>query len=146
MIPEPGSVLRAGAIAIRVLGPPPRGPGPPPEDPNPRGLVAVARAGGLHVLLSADAESPSLLPLALPRVDALKLPHHGSADPGLPELLDRLRPRMAAIEVGQNTYGHPAPPTLAALRAAGIATFRTDRHGTVRLAPRGAGMSIEAER
>ena len=49
----------------------------------------------------------------------MKVPHHGSADPGLPEVLKRLRPEVAAIEVGENDYGHPAPSTLAALRAAG---------------------------
>ena len=44
-----------------------------------------------------------------------------------------MRPAFAAIEVGRgNTYGHPAPSTLAALRA--VATsYRTDRDGTVRL-------------
>ena len=43
----------------------------------------------------------------------MKVPHHGSADPGLPEVLERLRPEVAAIEVGENDYGHPAPSTLA---------------------------------
>ena len=60
-----------------------------------------------------------LAPLDLRPVDALKVSHHGSADPGLPALLARLRPRVAVIEVGaRNTYGHPTPATLAALRAA----------------------------
>ena len=92
-------------------------------------MVAIVSAAGLDLLLSADAESPSLLPLALPRVDAMKVPHHGSADPGLADVLRRLRPRVAAIEVGENTYGHPAPGTLRTLRHAGVRTFRTDRHG-----------------
>jgi competence protein ComEC len=109
-------------------------------------VIAVVSAEGVHVLLSADAESPSLLPLALPRVDAMKVPHHGSADPGLPDVLRRVRPRVAAIEVGANSYGHPAPGTLATLRAAGVRTFRTDRHGTVRLRPAGDTIAIETER
>ena len=70
-------------------------------------------------MLSADAESVALLPLDLPDVDAMKVPHHGSSDPGLPEVLARLRPEVAGIEVGlHNTYGHPAPGTLDALRRA----------------------------
>ena len=49
----------------------------------------------------------------------LKVAHHGSADPGLPALLERLKPRLAAIEVGARTrYGHPTPSTLAALEQA----------------------------
>ena len=66
-------------------------------------------------------------------MDVLKVSHHGSADPGLPLLLRRLRPRIAAIEVGRrNTYGHPAPSTLRALRVVPT-VVRTDRDGTVRL-------------
>ena len=69
--------------------------------------------------------------------------HHGSADPGLPALLARLHPRVAAIEVGRrNTYGHPAPSTLAALRAVPT-VVRTDRDGTVRLRVAAARMRVE---
>ncbi len=123
----------AGSLHVEVLSPPPRPPGPPPEDPNPRAVVAIVSSDGFDLLLSGDAESEALLPLPLPDVDALKLPHHGSADPGLPELLNRLRPEMASIPVGTNSYGHPAPSTLAALRAADIPTWRNDHHGTIRL-------------
>ncbi len=140
------ATLRAGGISIRLLSPRPRPPGPAPEDPNPRALIALVTAQGFDLLLSADAESPSLLPLALPRVDAMKLPHHGSADPGLPDVLRRVRPRMAAIEVGANTYGHPAPATLATLRAAGVRTFRTDRQGTIRLTPRHGELTVATDR
>ena len=96
-------------------------------------MVAIVSSDGFDLLLSGDAESETLLSLPLPDVDAMKLPHHGSADPGLPELLDRLRPEVASIPVGENSYGHPAPSTLAALRAAHVPTWRNDRHGTVRL-------------
>jgi len=137
--------LRAGALTIRVLSPRPRAPGPAPEDPNPRAVIAVVSAGGLDLLLSADAESESLAPLTLPDVDAMKVAHHGSGDPGLPALLDRLRPEMAAIEVGQNSYGHPHPATLAALRDAGVPTFRTDRHGSVRLEVSSGEMRVRTE-
>jgi competence protein ComEC len=125
--------LRAGALTVDVRSPGPRAAGPPPEDPNPRAVVAIVSSDGFDLLLSGDAESDALLPLALPDVDAMKLPHHGSADPGLPELLERLSPEMASIPVGPNSYGHPAPSTLAALRAADVPTWRNDRHGTIRL-------------
>ena len=55
------------------------------------------------MLLTADAESNVTTPLKLEPVDVLKVAHHGSADPGLPALLTRLRPRIAAIEVGRAT-------------------------------------------
>jgi competence protein ComEC len=132
---------------IDVLSPPPRPPGPAPEDPNARAVVAVVRSGPFSLLLSADAESESMLPLDLPDVDAMKVPHHGSSDPGLPEALARLRPEVAAIEVGEeNTYGHPAPSTLGALRHAGVPTYRTDRDGTITLSVDGEQAEVSAER
>ena len=137
--------LRAGALTIRVLSPRARPPGPAPEDPNPRAVIAVVSSGDLDVLLSADAESQSLAPLTLPDVDAMKVPHHGSADPGLPAVLDRLRPEVAVIEVGENSYGHPHPATLTALRDARVPTYRTDRHGNVRLDVLGGRLRVRTE-
>jgi competence protein ComEC len=139
--------LRAGALTIRVLSPAPRPAGPPPDDPNPRGVVAIVSSGGFDLMLSADAESEALLPLALPHVEAIKVPHHGSSDPGLPEVLRRLRPQVAGIEVGAgNSYGHPAPSTLAALRAAGVHTYRTDRDGTISLSVGPHGLAVATSR
>jgi competence protein ComEC len=134
LLPHAGQTIAAGRLRIRILGPPPRPPGPPPSDPNPRALATVVSAGSFDLFLSGDAESPALLGYDLPRVEAMKVSHHGSADPGLPQLLDRLAPRVAAIEVGEgNSYGHPTPSTLAALRARVPHVRRTDRDGTVRL-------------
>jgi competence protein ComEC len=137
--------LRAGALKIQVLSPTPRPPGPPPEDPNPRAAVAIVSSGAFDLLLSADAESEALLPLDLPDVEAMKVPHHGSSDPGLAEVLGRLRPEIAAIEVGLNSYGHPAPSTLAALDHAGVTTYRTDRNGTVTLTVTHGHMEVTTE-
>jgi competence protein ComEC len=106
-------------------------------------VVAIVREGGFSLLLSADAESPALLPLNLPPVTAMKVPHHGSADPGLPQVLGRLRPQVAAIEVGaHNLYGHPRASTLAALRKAVPHVYRTDRDGTVKLTVDGGRLTI----
>jgi competence protein ComEC len=138
-----GQVLRAGELTVRILAPAPRAPGPPPGDPNERAVVAIVSEGGFDLFLSADAESPSILPLRLPRVEAMKVPHHGSADPGLRQVVARLRPRVAGIEVGaHNAYGHPRPSTIAALRAAVPHVYRTDRDGTVTLTVDRGGMRV----
>ena len=128
-----GQVLRLGPLSLRVLWPPAPAPGWRPDgDPNDRAVVAHVRDGAFDLLLTADAESNVTAALDLPRVEALKVAHHGSADAGLPALLERTAPRIAAIEVGRNTYGHPAPSTLGALRGV-PEVVRTDRDGTVRL-------------
>ena len=141
-----GQELRIGALRMRVLWPPRAGPGWRPEgNPNDRAVVAHVRDGDFDLLLPADAESDVTAALPLPRVEALKVAHHGSADDGLPALLERLRPQVAAIEVGEhNTYGHPTPSTLGALRTV-PQLLRTDRDGTVRLRVAGGRMRIEKE-
>ena len=139
--------LANGDLRVSVLSPPARPPGPAPDDPNPRAVVAIVSSGGFDLMLSADAESEALLPLDLPDVDAIKVPHHGSSDPGLPEVLQRLKPELAGIEVGShNTYGHPAPSTLTALRRAHVATYRTDQDGSVTVTPAGAELRVQTER
>jgi competence protein ComEC len=101
-------------------------------DPNLRATVMTATYRGLDVFLPADAESEVTGALPLPDVDVLKVAHHGSEDPGLADLLTRLRPEVAVIEVGRgNRFGHPHPATLAALRTAGVTVHRTDEDGDV---------------
>jgi competence protein ComEC len=143
--PHAGDVMTVGGLKLRILWPPAPPPGwKPTGNPNDRAVVARLEAGGLSALLTADAETNVTGPLQLAPVDVLKVAHHGSADAGLPALLARLHPRVAAIEVGRhNTYGHPAPSTLAALKAAVPAIVRTDRDGTVRLHARGDRMWVE---
>jgi competence protein ComEC len=142
-----GQVLEVGRLRIEILSPAPLPPGaPPPEDPNPRGVAAIVSAGDFDLWLSADAESDAILPLPLRPVEAMKVSHHGSADPGLPEVLERLGPQVAAIEVGAgNSYGHPTPETLAALRAAVPHIYRTDRDGTVTLTVRDGRVVVTTE-
>jgi competence protein ComEC len=141
-----GQILRAGRLRLRVLWPPP-GPAVPGTDPNQRAIVAVAEAFGARALLTADAESDVLGRLDLPPVDILKVSHHGSADPGLPSLLTRLRPRVALVEVGaHNTYGHPASTTMGALVAAVPVVRRTDRDGTVQVDLRGGRIRVATRR
>ena len=128
-----GQTVRAGPILARVLWPPRSRTAPADANANLRATVLHVSDGDFDLLLSADAESEVLRRIALPQVEAMKVPHHGSSDPGLPEVLARLRPQVAVIPVGRNTYGHPAPSTLAALRAAVPVVRRTDTDGTVRL-------------
>jgi competence protein ComEC len=146
ILPHAGQRLSVGRFGLDVLWPPAEPP-VPGTDPNLRAIVLHVRRGALDLLLTADAESPVTGALDLPPVEILKVAHHGSADPGLPALLQRIHPRLAAIEVGaHNEYGHPTASTLRALAAAGVPVVRTDRDGTVRVALRGGELRVEEGR
>ncbi|PPS73066.1 hypothetical protein BV882_16585 [Streptomyces sp. 46] len=151
-----GEQRRTGKLSWQVVWPPP---GPPPdsppgvpprvlpgvlsahpvpEGPNDASVALLVRSAGLRLLLLGDLEPPAQRALArspaaeaLEGVDVLKVAHHGSAyqDPGL---IRRAAPRLALISCGEeNSYGHPAPGTVAALRAGGAAVLRTDRDGAL---------------
>ncbi|MFF2811864.1 ComEC/Rec2 family competence protein [Streptomyces sp. NPDC058000] len=104
--------------------------------PNDASVTLLVRTGGLTVLLLGDLEPPAQQELLsahpeLAAVDVLKVAHHGSAYQD-PELIHRLMPRMALISCGsENPYGHPAPRTIAALRAGGTLVLRTDIDGAI---------------
>ena len=137
-----GSELRAGGLLLRVLWPP--GPGLSSEDPNSNATVLLASFGEVDVFLPADAESDVTARLHLGGYEILKVAHHGSEDPGLPDELRVLRPQLAVISAGRkNDYGHPRPETLAALAAVpGLALYRTDLHGRVVVESDGRGLSV----
>jgi competence protein ComEC len=140
-----GDEFRVGGLVLRVLWP--EDEGAPSEDPNLNALVVLASFGEIDVLLPADAESDVTGRLDPGEVEILKVAHHGSADPGLGEQLDRLRPRVAVISCGRgNDYGHPRPETLAALRASpGLALFRTDVDGRVVVESDGRRLGVRTE-
>jgi len=129
-----GDRVRSGSLRLDVLWPPARLLDPPaPEEANRLSIVMLARFRGFRMLLAGDAEA-ALAPVDAGSLDVLKVAHHGSEDPGLEALLDRSLPDLAVISAGAgNPYGHPAPPTLAALAAEGIPALRTDVDGEVRI-------------
>ena len=110
--------------------------------------VIHARFGEMDALLTADAESDVTRRLSLGPVEILKVAHHGSEDPGLPDLLRLLRPRLAVISVGEgNDYDHPRPETIGALDAVpGLTTARTDLDGRIVIESDGRAITLRSER
>ena len=145
-----GERRTTGQLTWQVLWPPPR-PFPDPDGPNDASVTLLVRSAGLRLLLLGDLEPPAQQALldspagaVLGPVDVVKVAHHGSANQD-PALIRRAAARLALISCGaDNPYGHPAPSTVAALRATGAAVLRTDRDGA--LAVSGAGRDLRITR
>ncbi|MFF4151291.1 ComEC/Rec2 family competence protein [Streptomyces sp. NPDC001651] len=146
-----GEERRTGGLSWRVVWPPPA-PAMIPEGPNDASVTLLVRSAGLRLLLLGDLEPPAQRALSrspagalLDGVDVLKVAHHGSAyqDPGL---LRRVAPRLALISAGaDNPYGHPAPGTVAALRAQGAVVLSTDRDGALAVTGEGAELAVAGD-
>ncbi|NED85406.1 MBL fold metallo-hydrolase [Streptomyces sp. SID11233] len=119
--------------------------GPLPQGPNDASVTLFVRTGGLTLLLPGDLEPPAQQRLlrsypALPRVDVLKVAHHGSAYQDA-ALLRAVHPRFALVSVGRdNPYGHPAAGTVETLKAGGAVVLRTDRDGAIAVTGSGPGL------
>ena len=77
------------------------------------------------------------------RADVLKVSHHGSPYATGTELLNKVLPKVAYIEVGENNFGHPSSAVLSRLKAIGAKVYRTDLDGT-QLYTIGAAPSVNA--
>ncbi|NEC91950.1 ComEC/Rec2 family competence protein [Streptomyces sp. SID12501] len=145
-----GERRRTGDLDWEVLWPRPA-PAPEPEGANDASVTLLVRSAGLRLLLLGDLEPPAQRALLsspaaaqVRAVDVLKVAHHGSAYQD-PDLIRAAAPRLALISCGaDNTYGHPAPSTVAALRDGGAVVLRTDEDGA--LAVVGAGRELRVAR
>ncbi|QNE77449.1 MBL fold metallo-hydrolase [Streptomyces finlayi] len=147
----PGERRRTGPLDWRILWPGERGPGAGPgfvtEEPNDSSITLLVRSGKLTLLLLGDLEPPAQRGLlrshpALPRVDVLKVAHHGSAYQDA-ALLRGVRPRFALISAGtDNPYGHPSARTVEALTDGGARVLRTDEDGAIAIT--GSGTALTA--
>ena len=146
-----GAHLQLGEVSFTVLWP---DPGAVPRQPAATGkgindvsIVLLGEANGRRFLLTGDMEEevdPVLVKRGLPRVDLLKVAHHGSATASTAPFLAAVRPTIAVISVGAgNDYGHPAPATVDRLRATGAKVFRTDLDGVVTVDVHREGLSVE---
>ncbi|WP_369242884.1 ComEC/Rec2 family competence protein [Streptomyces sp. R21] len=147
-----GERRRTEGLDWRVLWPPPNPPALAPDGPNDASVTLLVQSAGLRLLLLGDLEPPAQEALLrspaaadLTSVDVLKVAHHGSAYQD-PDLIRRVAPRLALISCGAgNPYGHPAPSTVAALRAGGAMVLRTDRDGAIAVAGAGGGLRVTTE-
>lgn len=125
-----GSRIRLGDVTFSVLAP-----GRDRAIAVPSLVIRVE--GPLSTLLfMGDATDDAIADLLLaPEALAARVyvpPHHGAASAHASALVAAVGPEVAVLSVGaSNRYGHPAPETMTALGA--IATYRTDRDGTVEL-------------
>ncbi|MFI7497834.1 ComEC/Rec2 family competence protein [Streptomyces sp. NPDC049687] len=143
-----GERRRVGGLDWEVLWPPP-GPAPEADGPNDASVTLLVRSAGLRMLLLGDLEPPAQQALlrspaaaSVSGVDVLKVAHHGSAYQD-PDLIRAVAPRLALISCGaDNPYGHPAPSTVAALRAGGATVLRTDRDGALAVIGGGGALRV----
>lgn len=104
-------------------------------DINEDALVLALQSGGTKTLFASDVGAKteaSILNSYSEPIDILKVGHHGSKFSSTASFLSALKPKVAVIEVGKNSYGHPTPEVLNRLADIGAKVFRTDQDGLIK--------------
>lgn len=150
--PTAGQEWRLGNLTLTDLGPVEASPflisRSDSTGVNNASLVMVARRPGLSVLLTGDieAEAQRSLVSRVPRVDVLKVPHHGSSSQH-PAFLAAAHAPISIASMGRdNDYGHPAPSTVSLLRRLGTRLYRTDRNGDIAITRTPQGLAVTTRR
>ncbi|MNJ30975.1 ComEC family competence protein [compost metagenome] len=69
-----------------------------------------------------------------PKIDVMKIAHHGSKTSTSPEWLEYWQPAAAVISAGaSNSYGHPHPIVVERLNSLTSPIYRTDQQGEVQM-------------
>ena len=78
--------------------------------------------------------------------DVLKVGHHGSRFSSGEKFLKEVKAKIAIIEVGKNSYGHPNPAALQRLEKAGAQVYTTLRDGIIKIIPQNNQLKIFKEK
>ncbi len=105
------------------------------QEVNNTSIVTLISFGELDFLLTADIEEPveqELVQFVRDRsIEIMTVPHHGSNSSSSEAFIDAVRPQLAIIPVGPNTYGHPVRDIVERYHVRDIPTLRTDEEGTL---------------
>lgn len=134
-----GQSWQRGAATFRILW--------PPRDRdlagNASSCVLLIEIAGQRLLLTGDigaAQEASIVEQLDSPVDAILVPHHGSADASSPVFVRAVSPDVAIISSGyNNAYGLPDPAIVQRYRCQGARVLTTGRHGAVTVTIRPGG-------
>lgn len=106
------------------------------KDINDSSLIIYANLEGENILLMGDAsqnvESHLLRTYNLPKMNILKVGHHGSRTSTSSKFINQIKPQISLISAGQNNiYSHPHKETLKTLKDSKV--FVTKDDGSVKI-------------
>ena len=145
LVVRAGQTLSWGPVSATVIN---------PVDPllpatNDSSVALRVSYGDVDFLFPGDigsaAESALLGRGTNIEAEVLKVAHHGSRYSSSDPFLAAVQPHVAVIEVGANSYGHPAPESISRLQRAGATVYRTDIDGAVTVTTNGVTWTVTTQ-
>ena len=135
---QAGDRIRYGDSVVEILNPVPAEYSPK-DDVNETSIVSLIESNRLAILTTGDIGAQTehriltRAPQDIRKIAVLKVPHHGSKNSSDEKFLKAVSPKIAVIQVGKNSYGHPHPSTIQKLEKTGAVIYRNDLDGTVKI-------------
>lgn len=109
------------------------------EESNNTSVVLRLIFGETSFLFTGDIEKQAEKELVDRNIDSdvIKIAHHGSKTSSSEEFIEKVSPKIAIIEVGKNSYGHPSQEVLMILERFGIKTLTTEKQGDIKIISEG---------
>ena len=102
------------------------------ENLNLSSIVTKVTYGKQSYLFMGDSEKENEQSRTWPKVNVLKVGHHGSNTSSSKEFLDQVLPQIAIISIGKdNSYGHPKQVILDRLNKIGAVIYTTKDKGNI---------------
>ncbi len=78
------------------------------------------------------------------KADVLKVPHHGSNTSSSKMFIDRVKPSVSIISVGEsNNFNHPNPDVVSLLEDISTKVYRTDKNGAIEIITNGDWIKVK---
>ncbi len=131
-----GDMIQQGNISFRILSPQITDhKSQKKENPNDRAIIGKLSMNQVNILFTGDIGEniENAFASSFEKTDVLKVAHHGSKNSSSEEFVSIVQPKIAVIEVGKNSYGHPSSDVIQRLLNKGASIFRTDIDGTIKI-------------
>lgn len=118
---------------------------------NNNAIVLKMIHGKKSFLFTADIEKESEKKLIEDNIDlksnVLKVSHHGSKTSSTEEFLEKVKPEISIISVGEkNIYRHPSKSVIQRLESFNTKVYRTDKDGGIVIKSDGENLDIETSK
>lgn len=144
--PKVGSTFKIGDVECEIMlcG---QGTDAEKENLNLSSIVIYSKYKEQSYLFTGDSETENESSRAWPKVNVLKVGHHGSTTSSSKKFLDQIKPNIAIIQVGAgNSYNHPHQKILDRLISMNTIIYRTDEKGTILIQSDGISNKILTEK
>lgn len=142
-----GDIIRYKNYTIKILGP--NDAERKNKDPNKTSIILFLETPKMNILYMGDAHEENEERVRKEyklRADVLKIGHHGSRFSSEEKFLKEIKPKIAIIEVGKNSYGHPHPSVINRLENTQALIYTTIANGMIKIIPTNNELKVYTEK